>query len=38
MDIRQIEYFIAAAQRGNFTKAAEDLFITRQALSKAVRT
>ena len=37
MDIRQIEYFIAAAQRGNFTKAAEDLFITRQALSKAVR-
>ena len=37
MDIRQREYFIAAAQRGNFTKAAEDLFITRQALSKAVR-
>ena len=37
MDIRQLEYFIAAAQRGNFTKAAEDLFITRQALSKAVR-
>ncbi len=37
MNIRQLEYFIAVAQRGNFTKAAEDLFITRQALSKAVR-
>lgn len=37
MDIRQLEYFIAVAERGSFTKAAEDLFITRQALSKAVR-
>lgn len=37
MDIRQLEYFIAVAERGNFTKAAEDLFISRQALSKAVR-
>ena len=37
MDIRQLDYFIAVAQRGNFTKAADELFITRQALSKAVR-
>ena len=37
MDIRQLEYLVAAAQRGSFTKAAEDLFVTRQALSKAVR-
>lgn len=37
MDIRQLDYFIAVAQRGNFTKAADDLFISRQALSKAVR-
>lgn len=37
MDIRQLDYYIAVAQRGNFTKAADDLFISRQALSKAVR-
>ena len=37
MDIRQLEYFIAVADRGNFTKAADDLFISRQALSKAVK-
>lgn len=37
MDIRQIDYFIAVAQRGSFTKAADDLYISRQALSKAVR-
>lgn len=37
MDIRQLEYFIAVAQWGSFTKAADELFITRQALSKAVR-
>ncbi|WP_302390943.1 LysR family transcriptional regulator [Eggerthella sinensis] len=37
MDIRQLDYFIAVAQRGNFTKAADELFLSRQALSKAVR-
>lgn len=37
MDIRQLDYFIVVVQRGNFTKAADDLFISRQALSKAVR-
>ena len=37
MDIRQIEAFVAVAQTGNFTKAAEKLFISRQALSKSVR-
>lgn len=37
MDIRQLEYFIAVAQRGSFTKAANELFLSRQALSKAVR-
>ncbi|MEE0706630.1 MAG: LysR family transcriptional regulator [Adlercreutzia sp.] len=36
MDIRQLEYCLAVAQRGSFTKAADELFITRQALSKAV--
>ena len=36
VDIRQLEYCLAVAQRGSFTKAADELFITRQALSKAV--
>ncbi len=37
MDIRQLEYFIAVAKLGSFTKAADELFLSRQALSKAVR-
>lgn len=37
MDIRQIEAFMAVAQTGSFTKAAERLFVSRQALSKSVR-
>lgn len=37
MDIRQLDYFIAVAQRKSFTKAADELYISRQALSKAVR-
>lgn len=36
MDIRQLEYFIAVARLRSYTKAADELFITRQALSKAV--
>ena len=37
MDIRQLDYFIVAAREGNFTRAADELFLSRQALSKAVR-
>lgn len=37
VDIRQLDYFIAVAQLGSFTKAADELFLSRQALSKAVR-
>ena len=37
MDIRQLEYFIVVAREGNFTKASDERFISRQALSKAVR-
>ena len=37
MDIRQLEYYSALVRKGNFTKAADELFVTRQALSKAVR-
>ncbi len=37
MDIRQLEYFSALVRKGSFTKAADELYITRQTLSKAVR-
>ena len=37
MDIRQLEYYSTLVRKGNFTKAADELFVTRQALSKAVR-
>lgn len=36
MDIRQMQWFAEVARVGSFNKAAEGLFITRQALSKAV--
>lgn len=37
MDLRQLDYLITAARLRSFTRAAEELFITRQALSRAVR-
>lgn len=37
MDIRQAEAFVAVARAGSFTRAAEELFISRQALSKSVK-
>lgn len=37
MDIRQVEIFAAVARAGSFTKAAEELYLTRQALSKSVK-
>lgn len=36
MDVHQLDYFIAAVQAGSFKKAADGLFVSRQALSKAV--
>jgi len=36
MDIQQLRYFIASCQKLNYTKAAEHLCISRQALSKAM--
>lgn len=36
MDIKQLRYFLAFSQELNFSKAAEKLFISRQALSKAI--
>lgn len=37
MDIRQLDYFVAVAQLRSFTRASDELFLSRQALSKAVR-
>lgn len=37
MDIRQLEYCAAVARYQNFTKAAESLFVSRQALSKSIK-
>lgn len=37
MDIRKIEYFIEVAEQLNFNKAASELHISHQALSKQIR-
>ncbi|WP_121640463.1 LysR family transcriptional regulator [Virgibacillus sp. Bac330] len=37
MDIRQVEYFIAVANKQNFTKAASTLHISQPSLSKAIK-
>ena len=36
MNLRSLEYFLAAAEELNFTRAAERLFITQQALSSHI--
>lgn len=36
MDIAQLKQFITAAEEENFTRAAEQLFMSRQALSKSI--
>lgn len=37
MDMRQVEYFAVVATQGSYKKAAEDLYISRQALSKTIK-
>lgn len=37
MDIHRLKYFVAAASFSSFTQAAEELYLSRQALSKAIR-
>jgi DNA-binding transcriptional LysR family regulator len=37
MELRQLQYFAAVARHGQFTRAAEELWITQPALSQQVR-
>ena len=37
MELRRLEYFVAVARHGQFTRAAEELWITQSALSQQVR-
>lgn len=37
IDIKQIQYFIACAERGSFSSAAEALFTTQPNVSKAIK-
>lgn len=38
MDLRQLEHFLAVADRGSFTKAAADVHLVQSALSTSIRT
>ena len=37
MELRRLEYFVAVARHGQFTRAAEELWVTQSALSQQVR-
>ena len=37
MDIRQIEFFVAVAEELNFTRAAENMYVTQSGLSSSIR-
>jgi DNA-binding transcriptional LysR family regulator len=37
LELRRLEYFVAVARHGQFTRAAEELWITQSALSQQVR-
>ncbi len=37
MELRELRYFLAVAQKGNITKAAESLYIAQPSLSKQMQ-
>jgi DNA-binding transcriptional LysR family regulator len=37
LELRRLEYFVAVARHGQFTRAAEELWVTQSALSQQVR-
>jgi DNA-binding transcriptional LysR family regulator len=37
VELRRLEYFVAVARHGSFTRAAEELWVTQSALSQQVR-
>jgi DNA-binding transcriptional LysR family regulator len=37
VELRRLEYFVAVARHGQFTRAADELWITQSALSQQVR-
>jgi LysR family transcriptional regulator, hydrogen peroxide-inducible genes activator len=37
MELDQLRYFLQIAERGNFTRAAEDLSISQPALSRSIQ-
>src|SRR5262249_57068796 len=36
-DLRQLRSFVAVAERGSFTRAADDLYVAQQAVSQQVK-
>src|SRR5262249_61145126 len=36
-DLRQLRTFVAVAERGSFTRAADDLYVAQQAVSQQVK-
>ena len=37
LDLRQLRCFVAVAERGSFTRAAEDLYVAQQAVSQQIK-
>jgi len=38
LDLRQVDYVVALARHGNFTRVVEDLHVAQPAVSQSIRT